>query len=69
MHADASEFAFGMMTENALAMDRLFRGHTQLRFPPDLLPLAERSRFTPESAAELEAQLWSRMHALPETDR
>jgi hypothetical protein len=54
---DPDEFTFGVPSEAAFAVDRLPPGRGPFPLPPDLRPLAGATRFTPDTARELEAGL------------
>jgi hypothetical protein len=58
LHVDATEFAFGMITENAVAIVHLFTGRMQIPFPPDVKRIAEELRPSHDSALEFEKQIW-----------
>jgi hypothetical protein len=57
VHIDASKFRFGFLTEQALALTKLYTGRKQLPFPEGFQELAGQKPFTPESAAVLDATL------------
>jgi hypothetical protein len=57
VHVDASKFQFGLLTEQSLALTKLFTGRKQIPFPPDFEELARQKPFTPESAATLDRTL------------
>lgn len=57
LHVDAREFAFGLITESALAMTGLYRGRQQFAVADGFRTTAGSSRLTPESAAQMEATL------------
>jgi hypothetical protein len=59
MHVDASEFAFGLITENAVALLQIHSGQTQITFTEDVKRLAGLPRYSSQSAAELEGRLRS----------
>jgi hypothetical protein len=62
LHVDAKEFSFGLVTENALAMVKLYRGKKQLRFTKDDR-VAGRARLTASEATVLEKRLWALLRA------
>ena len=57
MHVDSSEFAFGLITENAVAMTQLHQGMRRIAFPDEVQRLAGLPRFSTQSAADLESRL------------
>jgi hypothetical protein len=57
LHVDAREFSFGLITESALAMTRLYHGQKQITIPESFRSLAGASALTPESAAQMETTL------------
>ncbi len=58
LHVDSTEFAFGLVTENAMAIVHLCKGRMQLAFTPELKRIAEAPRLGPESTRALEKRLW-----------
>jgi hypothetical protein len=58
VHVDASKFAIGgFLTEQSLALTKLYTGRRQIEFPLGFEELARQKPFTPESAAIFEATL------------
>jgi hypothetical protein len=69
LHVDATEFAFGLITENAMAIVHLCKGRMQIGFPPDVKRIAAASRLSQESAQELEKRLWALLQSAAASDR
>jgi hypothetical protein len=57
LHVDASEFSFGLITENAMAIMQLCKGQAQVDFSPELKRLAGAARFRLEAPRDLEERL------------
>ncbi len=58
LHVDATEFAFGLITENAMAIVHLCKGRMQIAFPPDVKRVAGAARLSQDSAQALEKRMW-----------
>ncbi len=58
LHVDATEFAFGLITENAMAILHLCKGRMEIGFPPDVKRVAGAARLSQASAQALEKRLW-----------
>ena len=59
LSVDANKFTLGIPSNDAFALARIPRG-TAVELTPTLSRLAVTSRFTPESASSLEAELQTR---------
>lgn len=57
LHIDRKQFSLGVITERALALNRMTWGETQIKVPSGLGPLAVLPKFNREQLADLETQL------------
>src|SRR5262249_8870925 len=57
LHIDGREFVAGLITEKAIALNRLPTGAKQFPIPDTLKPIASRARLSREMAREIETQL------------
>jgi hypothetical protein len=57
LHIDGREFVAGLITEKAIALNRLPVGDREYPIPEGLKPIAHRARLSREMARELETQL------------
>lgn len=62
MHVDASQITLGIPGPTALAVVSIPKG-VEIPFSPALREVAALRRFTPEAAAELEAEIWKALAA------
>ncbi len=69
LHVDAAEFAFGLITENAVAIVHLFKGRMQIAFPPDVKRIAGSARPSDESARIFERRLWELLRSAAANDQ
>lgn len=65
LHIDGREFSLGLITEKAIALNRLPAGVKQFPIPEGLKPTVTRARFTRETANDVESYL----RTLKTTDR